>query len=84
VYIRRAIDEAYGRPIISNMNARTDPCDICVYHRDHLLYRHPQHLIHPEHGKPMVWDIYGEAVCPDCNTRWRSKRDNSVELLAAV
>jgi uncharacterized Zn-finger protein len=35
----------------------------------------------PEHGKPRVFDVRGEAVCPVCNTRWRAKRDNTFKIV---
>lgn len=56
-------------------------CDTCVIALEHPHFRFPTHLVHPEHGKPMVWSIAGEAVCPDCGATWRSNCDNTVELL---
>jgi len=29
-------------------------------------FSNPMHLVHPEHGKFMVFDIYGMAVRPSC------------------
>ena len=41
--------------------------------------RTPMHLVHPEHGKFMVFDIYGMAVCPTCAAIWY--RDNTGTVL---
>lgn len=30
----------------------------------------PMHLVHPEHGAAMVFDIFGMAVCPSCAAIW--------------
>lgn len=61
--------------------SRRPICDACAYVRDHPI-RFPTHLVHPEHGKPLVFDVRSEAVCPDCGTRWRrSNRDNSVVIV---
>ncbi len=56
-------------------------CVTCIRTRDDPVFRFPMHVVHPEHGKPLVFDVRGEAICPDCGTRWRSKRDNSVEIV---
>ena len=29
-----------------------------------------------------LFDMRGEAVCPDCGTRWRAKRDTTFEIVA--
>ncbi len=56
-------------------------CTTCLRARNDPHFRFPTHLVHPGHGKPMTWDVRCEAACPTCNTRWRMKRDNSVEIV---
>ena len=57
-------------------------CVACIRTRDVLHFKFPAHVIHPVHGKPRVFDVRMEAVCPHCNTRWRAKRDNTFEIVA--
>lgn len=38
------------------------------------------HLVHPEHGAHMVFDIHGVAVCPSCNAMWFRDRKGAVLL----
>lgn len=45
-------------------------------------YRFPNHLVHPEHGKLMVFDVYGLEICPTCRAVWHSRRDNTVVFVA--
>jgi hypothetical protein len=59
-------------------------CDECALTLHHPHYRFPQHLVHSEHGKPMVFDVRGEAVCRGCNTVWRSNWDNTVSIAATL
>jgi hypothetical protein len=33
-----------------------------------MMLKTPMHLVHPEHGAAMVFDIYGMAVCPSCRS----------------
>lgn len=40
----------------------------------------PRHLVHPVSGKWMLFDVCGEAVCPDCGARWR-RTLNEVALI---
>jgi len=40
----------------------------------------PMHLVHPEHGKFMVFDIYGMAVCPSCSAIWYRDHKGTVLL----
>ena len=56
-------------------------CPPCLTARDDPHYRFPLHLVHPEHGKRMVFDVRGQAVCPDCRALWRSTLANTVELV---
>ena len=56
------------------------PCQPCVSARDDPHYRFPQHLVHPEHHKPMVFDVRGEALCLGCGATWR-RLSNDVELI---
>jgi hypothetical protein len=43
-------------------------------------YELPMHLVHPEHGKFMVFDIYGMAVCPSCAAIWYRDHKGTVLL----
>jgi hypothetical protein len=55
-----------------------------------LLHRPPFHgaaalpyaSCHPRDHTPRLWDVYGDALCPECYTLWRLNRDNSVEIVA--
>jgi hypothetical protein len=40
----------------------------------------PMRLVHPLTSDLMLFDVRGEAVCPDCGVRWRRVLD-LVELL---
>jgi hypothetical protein len=75
----RGFESCRARQIIKDLAFNL--CVTCIRTRDDPHFRFPTHLVHPEHGKHMTWDVRGEAVCPHCTTRWRSKRDNSVEIL---
>ena len=41
-------------------------------------FSNPMHLVHPEHGAAMVFDIFGMAVCATCGTRWMRERNHVV------
>lgn len=56
-------------------------CVACIRTRDDPHFKFPAHVVHPETGKPRVFDVRMEAVCPTCNTRWRAKRDNTFEIV---
>jgi hypothetical protein len=56
-------------------------CAPCSRAANDPYYRFAIHLVHPEHGKRMVFDVRGEAVCPDCHTRWRATRRNTAEIV---
>jgi hypothetical protein len=56
-------------------------CDDCVVASEDPIFNTPTHLVHPEHGRSMVFDVYCEAVCPDCGSVWRRGADNKVVLL---
>jgi hypothetical protein len=53
----------------------------CVVTADHPQFRFATHLVHPEHGKPMVFNAWGLAVCPDCGGAWHLGRDNEMRFL---
>lgn len=59
-------------------------CDTCTYHHDHPLFRFPTHLVHPEHGKAMVFNAWGLAICPDCGAAWHRGTNNEMRLLGRV
>jgi hypothetical protein len=59
----------------------SSPCDECVITADHPHFRFPTHLVHPEHGKPMVFNVWSIAVCPDCGAAWHRGTDNDVRLV---
>ena len=44
------------------------PRGICIEASDHPFFRFPTHLLHPEHGMPMVFNVYG---WPDARLRRR-------------
>src|SRR5258706_9086841 len=43
-------------------------------------FGNPMHLIHPERGAAMVFDIYGMAVCPTCSAIWYRDHKGTVLL----
>jgi hypothetical protein len=53
-------------------------CVKCIATRDDESSTLPLHLVHPENGKPMVFDEYGMAVCPTCGAKWRRDPDRCV------
>lgn len=55
-------------------------CKTCIRYRDDPVFSNPNHLVHPKDSTPMLFDIYGIAVCPVCRARWRSDR-NVVSLV---
>ena len=57
------------------------PCATCVETRDNpILF--PVHVVHPLDGTPRLWNVYGEAICPACGTRWRHNRGgNRAEIV---
>lgn len=56
-------------------------CSTCVDTRDHGYFRWPLHVVHPIDRKPMLWDVYGEAICRYCGALWRARLDNTAELI---
>lgn len=52
---------------------------VCA-HKNPLLHANPGHVVHPQTRTPNVFDLHGEAVCPDCGARWRRVR-NDVRLI---
>lgn len=57
-------------------------CSPCLEAHSHPHYRFPIHLVHPVHGKKMVFDPHGLAICPTCRAVWHSRCDNSVVFVA--
>lgn len=51
-------------------------CKDCTDAQDPL--KAPMHLVHPEHGALMVFDIFGIAVCPSCIAIWFRDRKGAV------
>jgi uncharacterized Zn-finger protein len=43
---------------------------VCIIVRDQPIMA-PTHLVHSIDGEPMLFDVRGEAVCPDCGVRYR-------------
>jgi hypothetical protein len=55
---------------------------LCMTAHTDKLFRNPRHLVHPESGELMLFDIRSEAVCPDCGARWRRVL-NVIELVSS-
>ena len=54
----------------------------CARIRDETVYRlWPRHVVHPRDGTPGLWDVYGEAICPTCGTRWHHNCDNTAVIV---
>ena len=45
-------------------------CRACIIVRDQPIMK-PRHLVHPETGDLMLFDVRSEAVCPTCGARYR-------------
>lgn len=58
-------------------------CRICRAVNESPIRLSPGHLVHPEHGKPMVYDVRSRAKCPDCGTLWYRGTDNFPVIVAA-
>ena len=43
----------------------------------------PMHLVHPETGDLMLFDVRSEAVCPTCGARYR-RTMNVIALVDAT
>ena len=41
-------------------------------------FRKPVRLPHRERGTVVLFDVFGEAVCPNCGAQWRRERDQAV------
>ena len=50
-------------------------CDRAV--RD-AKFRNTIHLTHPKRRAPMVFNTWGEAICPSCGARWRRAHNDAV------
>jgi hypothetical protein len=48
------------------------PCCVCIIVATSPISLFPSHVVHPEHGKVRVFDVYGRAVCADCGAIWQS------------
>jgi len=55
-------------------------CRVCIIVRKKRIMK-PRHLVRPVTGDATLFDVRGEAVCPDCGARWR-RMLNVVQLLA--
>jgi len=60
--------------------AVTKLCADCDRAAHDPAFSNPMHLVHPEHGKFMVFDIYGMAVCPTCSAIWYRDHKGTVLL----
>lgn len=60
------------------------PCRICTAVRDAPRLTVPRHVVHPELGKPRLFDVRGLAICKDCGGVWHARRDNTFALLGCV
>jgi hypothetical protein len=38
----------------------------------------PAHLVHPVSGRPRLFDVNGNAKCPDCGAIWHRRRNETV------
>lgn len=50
------------------MNKR--PCGTCVETANDPLFNTPLHVVHPERGTPLLYDVRGVAVCRTCRAVW--------------
>lgn len=57
-------------------------CDPCQAVLDSPISLSPSWVVHPEHGKPQVFDVRCQAKCPTCAAIWHRGTDNVVRLVA--
>jgi len=38
----------------------------------------PSHVVHPQSGKPGLYDIYSNAKCPECGALWHRRRNKAM------
>jgi uncharacterized Zn-finger protein len=55
-------------------------CAACRRARDDPHFEQPMRPVHPVTFVPMLYDVCGEAVCPDCGAR-RRRDGNAVKLV---
>lgn len=48
-------------------------CESCEAARDNEMVPAPSHVVHPLTGKPRVYDVNGNAKCPDCGAAEASR-----------
>jgi len=63
--------------------SQEDP-HLCISCRQVEVGSRPPHVVHPKHGAPLVFDVYGMAICPTCGARWQSRGDNLYEIVETV
>ena len=66
-----------GRCIFGAVTAkkRKALCELCEAARDNDMMPAPSHVVHPVTNKPRVYDVYGNAKCPDCAAIWHRRRN---------
>ena len=68
-------DCVYG-PVMARK--RKGLCELCEAARDNDMAPAPSHVVHPVTNKPRVYDIYGNAKCPDCGAIWHRQRNEAI------
>ncbi len=56
--------------------AKRKLCELCRKASTDPLFRNPRHLVNPQTGELMLFDIHGKAVCPDCGAVWHRLRND--------
>jgi hypothetical protein len=53
-------------------------CEVCETALDSDMAPAPGHVVHPVTGKPRLYDVHGNAKCPDCGALWHQRRNQAM------
>jgi len=53
-------------------------CAFCQAAIDNECTQAPNHVVHPQSGKPGLYDIYSNAKCPECGALWHRRRNEAM------
>jgi len=53
-------------------------CVLCRAASDNECTQAPSHVVHPLLGKTGLYDIYGNAKCPECGAVWHRRRNQAM------
>jgi hypothetical protein len=65
---------------MARANPKKHLCAACTLASKDRLFSTPAHVVHPQTGEPQLFDVYGNARCPNCGAMWHRRR-NEVKLV---